>query len=291
MDQRFLTYLGQSQQFRDYIIACARGAASQVRMSIGLLKKMPITIPPIQDQYKITSILSSYDDLAENNSRRIQILEDMARRTYQEWFVHFRYPGHEKVKMVDSELGRIPKDWEVAEILSITDIKYGKNLSTKYLSDEGIYPVYGAAKIIGRYNEFTRENRTIITGCRGSVGKMDITKPKCFVTNNSFTFDPKSDELFFFLYHALSNRGFGDVVGGAAQPQITLQGISTIKLMVPTRDLLIRFHTLQEPFFKLKWLLGDQIENLCTTRDLLLPRLISGDIDVSNMPDPEEIAD
>jgi type I restriction enzyme, S subunit len=281
IDKRWLGYIGRSPFFRNYIISHARGSANQVRMAIGLLKQMPVSVPPFETQCKIATILSAYDDLVENNSRRIKILQEMAQAIYREWFVNFRFPGHEKIKMVDSPLGKIPEGWEVKSLFELAVVKYGKNLPRKNLVENGPYPVYGAAKTIGHYSKYTRERRTIICGCRGSVGEMQITEPKCFVTNNSFTFEPTHADNFFWLYQTLKHRGLQDVIGGAAQPQITLEGISSVESAVPALSLRTQYQQAVSPIYELAWRLGSKIENLRQTRDLLLPKLISGAIDVS----------
>jgi len=232
--------------------------------------------PPIQQ--RIAGILSAYDELIENSQRRIKILEEMARALYREWFVEFRFPGHESIPRVHSPMGEIPKGWEVKKLFELTKVNYGKNLPTKKLADDGAYPVYGAAKIIGRYTEYTREQRTIICGCRGSVGEMQITQPQCYVTNNSFTFDPTHPDNYFWLFHTLKERGLRDVVGGAAQPQITLEGISSIELATPPLPLRTSFQQDVSAFFEQVWTLDSQIQNLRRTRDLLLPHLLSGEI-------------
>ncbi|UPQ82215.1 restriction endonuclease subunit S [Pseudomonas knackmussii] len=280
VDQSWLGYLGRSQDFHDYIISCARGSASQVRMAIGLLKEMPVKVPPLCVQQRIAGVLSAYDELIENSQRRIKILESMARSLYREWFVHFRFPGHANHPYVVSSLGEIPQGWEVKSLLELTKVNYGKNLPSKKLADDGAHPVYGAAKIIGRYTEYTREQRTIICGCRGSVGEMQITEPQCFVTNNSFTFDPVHSDNFFWLFHTLKERGLRDVVGGAAQPQITLEGISSVELVTPPLPLRTRYQQTVLAMFEQAWALDSQIQNLRRTRDLLLPRLLSGQINM-----------
>jgi type I restriction enzyme S subunit len=225
--------------------------------------------------------LSAYDELIKNGQQRIRILEEMIRALYREWFVHFRCPGHENHPRVLSSLGEIPQGWEVKPLFELTKVNYGKNLSIKKLADDGAYPVYGAAKIIGRFTEYTREHRTIICGCRGSVGEMQITRPQCFVTNNSFIFDPTHPDNFFWLYHSLKERGLRDVIGGAAQPQITLEGISSVEIVTPPLPVRTRYQQTVSAMFEQVWTLDRQTQNLCRTRDLLLPRLLSGDCAVN----------
>lgn len=233
----------------------------------------------------IFRILSTYHTLMKNGLRRIRILEAIARALYREWFVHFRIPaevltkaGASPIKLVAFPLGHIPQGWEVKPLFELTKVNYGKNLPTKKLADDGAHPVYGAAKIIGRYTEYTREGRTIICGCRGSVGEMQITEPQCYVTNNSFTFDPAHSGNFFWLFHTLKERGLRDVVGGAAQPQITLEGISSVELVTPRLPLRTLFQQTVAAMFEQAWALDNQIQNLRRTRDLLLPSLLSGQV-------------
>jgi hypothetical protein len=262
-----------------YYASLGRIGLSDYKGHHPLFRQAHIPVPPLPVQRRIAGILSAYDELMENSQRRIRLLEAMARALYREWFVHFRFPGHEKHPRVASPLGDIPQGWEVKPLFELTKVNYGKNLPTKKLADDGAHPVYGAAKIIGRYTEYTRERRTIICGCRGSVGEMQITEPQCYVTNNSFTFDPTHPDNFFWLFHTLKERGLRDVVGGAAQPQITLEGISSVELVTPPLPLRTRFQQAVSAMFEQAWTLDNQIQNLRRTRDLLLPRLLSGKVE------------
>jgi type I restriction enzyme S subunit len=276
-DVRFYRYFFNSKPGRGHLLSIAAGAVQQ-NINITNLEKLPVPLPPLPVQRRIAGILSAYDELIQHSQRRIRILESMARALYREWFVQFRFPGHEKLPCVASDLGDIPKGWEVKPLFDLAKVAYGKNLPTKNLVEDGPYPVYGAAKIIGRHTEFTREHRTIICGCRGSVGEMQITQPRCFVTNNSFTFDPTHPDNHLWLFHALKERGLHDVIGGAAQPQITLEGISSVELTTPPLPLRADFQRAVSAMFEQAWTLDSQIQNLRRTRDLLLPRLLSGQV-------------
>src|SRR6266487_1637132 len=115
LDPHYLTYMFNSNLGRSRVAGNLVGVAQQ-HFNIGVAKEMVINIPPLPTQHKIASILSAYDDLIENNTRRIAILEEMAQSLYREWFVHFRFPGHEKKRLVESELGLIPEGWEVKAV-------------------------------------------------------------------------------------------------------------------------------------------------------------------------------
>ena len=118
IDTRFLYYAVTHQPFTDYLTNNAKGAAYPA-VDSDTIARAEILLPPLPTQRKIASILSAYDDLIENNLRRIKILEEMAQSLYSEWFVKFRFPGHEKVRMVDSPLGKIPEGWEVKKVMRL----------------------------------------------------------------------------------------------------------------------------------------------------------------------------
>ncbi len=288
-DPFFIYYLFST--LGETVKGIAGGAATPI-VNKTSFENVEVKCPPLLMQRKIAAILSAYDDLIENNLRRIKILEEMAQNLYREWFIKFRFPGHQHARFIDSPLGRTPDGWEVVNLLDIVVVKYGKNLPTKNLNSDAAYPVYGAAKIIGKYAEYTREERTIITGCRGSVGEMQITLPKCFVTNNSFTFDVQQQIDFFWLFHCLKERGFADVIGGAAQPQITLDGLSKVQIVVPLKADRALFHEHAEDIYSHLWNLESRNICLRRTRDLLLPKLITGEVDVTDLDItvPEEVA-
>lgn len=155
IDSHFLYYLFNTHTIRSQIRATATG--TKVRhTSPTRIGEVKVTIPNVQSQRKIASILSAYDDLIENNTRRIAILEEMAQAIYREWFVNFRFPGHENVKLVDSELGQIPEGWEVTTVGNLVKrLKVGKKYNNKTVMPEGHVPVLdqGKSGIIGYHND------------------------------------------------------------------------------------------------------------------------------------------
>ena len=144
-DRQFIYYLLSSHEFRRNIALMAHGAASQANVSPKQIESLEISLPPLQTQQKIASIFSAYDDLIENNNRRIQVLEEMAQRIYREWFVHFRFPGHENVKMVDSELGKIPEGWTYSGLMKNPYFQFIEQNSNSY---SGTKVYYATADVI-----------------------------------------------------------------------------------------------------------------------------------------------
>ncbi|WP_243294472.1 restriction endonuclease subunit S [Geothrix mesophila] len=276
---KFFAYCFRTPLIRQALTA--QGGGTNINnLNQDILGSLEVPLPSLAVQQRTAGILSAYDDLIENSQRRIKILESMARALYREWFVNFRFPGHEGHPQVASPLGEIPKGWGLAPLFDLATVNYGRTLPTKQMNEDGEHPVYGAAKIIGRHTEYNREHRTIICGCRGSVGEMQITEEFCFVTNNSFTFDPTHPDNFFWLFNGLKERGLRDVVGGSAQPQITLEGISSVVILTPPLQLRTSYQEAVAPIFEQAWALDRQIQNLRRTRDLLLPRLLTGQIGV-----------
>ena len=135
-DSQFLFYYFASPQMVAHIRNRAIGAAVP-GINLGILKALEVVLPPLEVQLRIADILSAYDDLIENNTRRIAILEEMARRIYEEWIVRFRFPGHEKVRMVESELGLVPEGWEVETLADCALITMGQSPSSEHYNTDG----------------------------------------------------------------------------------------------------------------------------------------------------------
>ncbi len=275
------------------ILAMVGGAATPI-INKSAFSEVTLRVPCLAAQRHIASVLAAYDDLIENNKRRVAILEEMARRIYEEWFVRFRFPGFEAVRMVESELGLVPEGWRVTRFTDVFDVRYGKGLGTKDLLADGQYPVYGAGGVIGRYNGFVADGPTCLITSRGNgSGTVWRTVEKAFVTNNSFLVYPKAHFTglsFGFAEIFAGQANVKTVVSGSAQPQLTIDGLAGLKVIAPERDVLVRFDALVSPMFDLANRLHFVRRNLRATRDLLLPKLISGELDVSAVPEPEALA-
>ena len=278
-DGRFLYYL--LKHMAPSIAQSASGTATPI-INKSTFSQVVVRLPGHATQLRIAAVLGGIDDLIENNRRRIEVLEEMARAIYREWFVKFRYPGHEDVCMINSTLGPIPEDWSVAPLLRVADVRYGRGLAKKEMRP-GEVPVYGAAKVIGSHDTATVFERTIVMGCRGSCGQVAITSAPAFVTNNSFTIVPKAGFGKLWLYRFLEHRGVAEFIGGSAQPQITLDSISGLDLYVPNAGLITAFEAAIGPLDAAAWHLGRSSRRLEEIRDQLLPKLVTGQIDVSTL--------
>lgn len=240
-----------------------------------------IRIPVIKDknvQRRIGVILSTYDSLIENNTKRIRLLEKMAENLYKEWFVRFRFPEYEKVEMENG----LPKGWKVKRYEDELNVKYGKGLPTNRLTEDG-FPVFGSNGQIGFYTSYMYDTPQILISCRGaSSGVVNISLPKSFVTNNSLVCEltDKTESVFEYLKYYFLNTNLVQYQTGSAQPQITINNVVKLKMLVPS-------HEVQCAFLKKIRVIDKEVANLqnqnsllARQRDLLLPRLMSGKLEI-----------
>ena len=248
------------------------------RIQTDRLLSLPIRIPSPLVQRRIAGILSAYDDLIENNQRRIKILEEMARSLYREWFVHFRFPGHDKVKMVPSSLGPIPQGWEVKKLGEVLELNYGKALKSD-TRREGQIPVFGSSGIVGSHDTSLVKGPGIIVGRKGNVGSVFWSDADFFPIDTAY-FVTSSLPLRFMFYE-LQTKNF--INNDAAVPGLSRHQAYSLETVIPPTDLLIRFCRLANVFEQQASKLRLQIENLRCTRDLLLPRLLLGQVELNSM--------
>ncbi len=261
------------------------GATGQTELSRQRLKEVEIPLPTIKIQQKIAAILSAYDDLIENNLRRIKILEEMAQNLYREWFVKFRFPGHQKVKMVDSPLGKIPEGWEVLDVTNIVERHSpGKLYDQKTVYAGGSVPVLdqGRSGVIGYHNdapglEGSEENPVIIFANHTCYQRI-IHFPFSAIQNViPFYPNPEKYRNIYWLHYATKDLiSFSDYKGH--WPEYMRK-----KVVVPSPQVAEEFGNYIKENILLCFKLQKKCKNLSGTRDLLLPKLISGELDVSKL--------
>jgi len=303
-DVRFIKYYLTT--IKPQLRSITKGA-TQDNLSVSKLLLFDILTPPLPTQRKIAAILSAYDDLIENNTRRIEILEEMARSIYREWFVKFRFPGHEQVQMVDSELGLIPEGWEVGKLGDVSCVIPGYAFKSKDWQKTGI-PVIKIKNInadntvdlqktdfvsqsiltpkIKKYLLKGGEFLIAMTGATaGKVGKLR-TKEPMLLNQRVAKIEPLPNYRSYIWQIISSEEGqnrFFKLADGAAQPNMSGLQIEEVRIILPSLSLCIDFDSIVNDIYR-------QIDNfifrnqtLRQTRDLLLPRLISGEIDVENL--------
>lgn len=285
LNVRYLLYYFFTEEWRSVIRKNTLTGATVDRIPLTHFPQFPVFVPPLAVQESIVGILSAYDELIENSQRRIRILETMAFRLYREWFVEFRFPGHEQHARVSSALGDIPQGWEVLEFRHLFDIRYGKTLPKTVISDSGPYPVYGAGNVIGFYDKVLCPGKCALVTSRGNgSGTVWRTREAAFVTNNSLIILPRENRRFWdfsFVELLLKHANVMSAKTGSAQPQVTIENLNYVKAIVPTKPLVERFCAVATPIYEQVDSLCRQIQTLRRTRDLLLPRLLSGDLDLA----------
>ena len=278
-DPVFFNYLFKTRQFKKSMTGTAVGANIQ-NLSQSRLGSCEVNVPDIEIQKKIATILSRYDSLIENYQKQIKLLEEAAQRLYKEWFVVHHFPGHENTKIVDG----VPEGWEEKSISEVFDFKYGKILPTKDFVEDGPIPVYGASKQIGRYTKANCFEPKVLIGSRGNAGFVHRTiEDETYVTNNSFIVEPCAKYGYLklpFIFESFKVLDFVAICTGAAQPQLTLNSISSLKYIVPIKDLIVRYCGITTCYFSKIALAYKQIHLLTEARDRLLPRLMNGEFDV-----------
>ena len=295
VDKIFLYYLFNSKSVRQQIRASCSGVKVR-HTSPSRIYEVKVFLPPLPTQHKIASILSAYDALIENNTRRIKILEEMAQTIYNEWFVKFRFPGHETVKMVDSELGMIPEGWEVRELLSVADVTYGFAFKSKQFNSdgtgkpvvrirdvlEGISTTYSTEEASKKY---LVENGDILVGMDGDFHMGFWVGGQAYLVQRVARFQPKDKIGHYHLFLALREpiQHFNATIVGTTVAHLGDKHIKTIYIKWPTEQLIVQLNSTLEPMLAEIINLRVKNINLRTTRDLLLPRLISGEIDVSEL--------
>ena len=248
---------------------------AQQHFNVGAARELEVSLPPRPTQDRIAGILSAYDELIENSQRRIKILEEMARSLYREWFVHFRFPGHEKVKLVESPLGMIPQGWEVKKIGDILELNYGKALKKEDRRD-GMFPVYGSSGVVGTHDTSLANGPGIIVGRKGNVGSVFWCDGNFFVIDTAY-FVTSSLPLRF-LFYVLPTLNF--INSDAAVPGLSRNQAYSLETLVPPTTVLKKFCELADSFDQHALTLQRQVQNLRQTRDLLLPRLLSGQVNL-----------
>ena len=312
LDYRYLFYYTNSKTYLEHLRSMAHSGV-QVNLSTKAIQESPILLPPFSTQRKIAAVLSAYDDLIENNTRRIKILEEMASAIYREWFVEFRFPGHERVEMVESELGLIPQGWEVKQLGEVAQLHRGKSyrsrnlvedgeglpfLNLKNIDREGGFRHDGLKWYDGEFREtqiaisndiimaltdMTQERRVVARSARVPnlghekyVFSMDLVKIK---PEESI----QTDFLYTLLRYSNLPEQLKEYANGTTVLHLSPGYVQSSKLVLPPNEFRRRYAEIARSVHQQSDLLEKKNTNLRQTRNLLLPKLISGEIDVSEL--------
>ncbi|ADG67055.1 restriction modification system DNA specificity domain protein [Planctopirus limnophila DSM 3776] len=304
LNTRFLYY--SMWPLLEHLQSISTGAATKF-LTLTILNGLQLTFPSEPVQRKIAGILSAYDDLIENNTRRIAILEEMAQAIYREWFVHFRFPGHENTLLVDSPLGKIPEGWQVKRLDSICEritsggtprtnvneywdgdipwLSSGETGNTFITETEKKITQEGVTNSSTR---FARSGCTVIAsaGQGKTRGQTSMLCLDCYINQSTIavTADGKQTTDSFLFFDLVQRYDqFRQISDGSSRGSLTTKLIADLEIILPQPFLIQKFDVLTTPVVK-------HIENILRknkilrkTRDLLLPKLISGELDVESL--------
>ena len=271
-DVRFVKYCFDMLQ-RD-CKQISQGTA-QDNLSWQKLSTIEFPAPPFEIQHRIADILSAYDDLIENNRKQIKLLEEAAQRLYKEWFVDLRFPGHEHAKIVDG----VPEGWFATNINAVMTFHRGYDL-TKNNMVPGKYPVVGSTSIIGYHNQYKISGPGIVTGRSGSLGEYQLIWGNFWPHNTSLYVSDMKGHHVLYLYGMLQTVDFSSLNNGGAIPTLNRNTLSNIAVLEAPKALQQEYVHIAEPYYQAMWTEQQQILNLQEARDRLLPKLMSGEVEV-----------
>ena len=301
LDPTFLYYYLGSDEAIGWLQGQAVGATMS-NLNTDIVRRLEVPQPPLHVQGKIGAVLAAYDELIENNLRRILILEEMAQAIYREWFVNFRYPGHEADDLIDSPLGPIPKGWEPASLTELADVnaasvqKGSAPAQINYIDISSVSPRSVDAITSLRFEEapsrarrVVRSGDTIWSTVRPNRRSFALVldPPEHTIASTGFAVLTPTTVPQSYLYSAVGTLEFSAYLTnharGAAYPAVNAEDFEKAPLLRPPNGLLGAFHDQTAPMLELVQVLATTNRNLRSTRDLLLPKLVSGDIDVSDL--------
>lgn len=296
-DNDFVYYFIKQQYIRDLAANSMSGASGRQRADLKFVKKIQFALPPLPIQQKIASILSTYDNLIENNTKRIKLLEQMAENLYKEWFVRFRFPGHENVEMENG----LPKGWKILRLGDYGRIETGKTPSmehSEYYGGDYLFIktpdmhdsmfVYNTQETLSEEGNKCQKKKllpldSIMVSCIGSGGVVAINAKPGHTNQQINSIILKNREQLEWLYFTCKAMKptiemFGAT--GATMTNLSKGKFERLKVIEPHKEIISDFHSKVEPVFNQIKNLLQQNQYLTYQRDLLLPRLMSGKLEV-----------
>ena len=273
---KYFTYYFKDQYFRKCISNASDGTNIQ-NLNQEILSKHKVQLPPLPTQQKIASILSAYDNLIQNYKKQIEALQTAASELYKECFVRFRFPGWKNAKFENG----IPEGWKVEKLGTLAHISTGK-CNREDAEDDGIYPLFDRSQEIKKSNEWIKDCEAIIVPGEGTSFIPRYYKGKFNLHQRCYCVEPKYPDFGKFLFYVLmlNRKYFLSVATGATVPSLRYNNFASMKFILPEISLCNNFNKIANDIFAKVDNLQQQITNLTQQRDLLLPRLMSGKLEV-----------
>lgn len=282
LDATFLSYYLASPFMQSFMLGLAVGkGTSRNAMTKDMISNFEIPCPAMAIQKKIASILKSYDDLIENNQKQIKLLEEAAQRLYKEWFVDLRFPGHEGVKVVDG----VPEGWKKEKLIELAELKAGGDkpkIFSKIKSNICKVPIFSNGLenegLFGYTDKADIGQESITISARGNVGYTCLRREPYLAIVRLICVIPRKMHISTYLYFYLKHTNYNS--NGSAQQQLTIPMIKNTVVCVPDENMLSDFDDKARCYFDLVDALKSKISSLREARDRLLPKLMSGEIEV-----------
>ncbi|WP_405315717.1 restriction endonuclease subunit S [Methanobrevibacter sp.] len=279
-DKDFIYYLSNSEYFKEPAIKSMVGSSGRQRVQRDVVENLDIFVPPLDTQKKIGKLLSLFDKKITLNKEINNHLEEQLGLIFNDWFI--KCTPFNKEELIKTEWGIIPKSWkniELGELIEITSGDRPNEKSENETSDFNI-PLFGASKIMGYTKEATYNEDILIIGRVGTHGIVQRVNYPCFPSDNTFVI---KSNYYGFIYQILKRIDYDSLNTGSTQPLITQKSLKTVNIILPNKQTLINFEKISKVFFEEIQLNNEEIGILIRLRDTLLPKLMSGEIDVSKV--------
>ena len=247
--------------------------ASIPSMTQKAYNKIKINLPDKETQKSLGEAIKAYDELIANNNNRIRLLEQMAENLYKEWFVRFRFPGYETAEFENG----IPKDWGYVKLDKVLTVLYGKDHSKL---EDGDVPVYGSGGIMRYGNRALYEGESVLIPRKGSLNNIMWVNCPFWTVDTMFYTKALIPNVEKYIYYVLSSLDMASYNTGAALPSMTTDILYHLKIALPSTSLLAKFDAIVSDLYEQRTLLENKNKNLIKQRGLLLPRLMSGKLEV-----------
>ena len=292
LNQRYLGFLVKTPSFLHYIQSSGRGAANQMRIAIGTIKEYEFVLPQIEIQGRIADILSAYYDLIENNQKQIKLLEEAAQRLYKEWFMDLRFPGYEHTKIVDG----VPEGWERGTLDNIVN-QTGKNMKKDARQEYAYYlPIDCLPKKSIGYvdtNDIKLAESSLVSFDKGDIifgamrpyfHKVVVARDKGLTRSTCFVLNSRSENMWGYVTMLLFDNETIEYATqisiGTTMPYVRWKDMKLMPVLIPNKQIATSFDSLVKPIINRVGLLAHHISELGQARNRLLPKLMSGEVEV-----------
>lgn len=290
-DSKYIYYLSKLKDLKKTAELSMTGASGRQRADINAILEFEVQVPEDINEHKhISSVLSSYDDLIETNQKRIKILEEMVRRLYAEWFVKYKFPGHEGVKMIASgtDFDEIPEEWTVKKLCEFADLIMGQSPKSEFYNQVGtglafhqgvkdFNGLFPTNKVYSSKGTRFAEDGDLLFSVRAPVGKMNISTEKIVIGRGLSAIRHKEGLQAFLITSFFHRFTEEDMLGnGAIYKSINKEELRNIRFVYPTSVLALRFNDIAINYFDEISILSMSINKLIVMRDLLVENLTTG---------------